>query len=95
MTGEELTLGQIGLSVVLVIILQMVYGTLNVPAAAKPWIAVGIGIALSIVALYYYLPAGQSCTFKMAVDYVVRGFMSGATAVGLREISKARARDAP
>lgn len=84
----ELQIGSFGASVILTIILKMVYNTINVPKRAKPWIAIGIGIALGIVAMYYVRDPQQQATFKVVVDYVLQGFMTGATVIGLHEVTK-------
>lgn len=88
---EELILGSVGVSIILTIILRMIYGILNVANKLKPLIAVGIGLLLAIVVLFYNLEPGKALTFRMLIDYLVQGFMTGATAVGLYELSKKRA----
>lgn len=85
---NELAIGQISASVVLSIVLGLIYKTFTVPDKYKAFIAIIIGIGLGIVAMYYYTPAGQACTFKMCVDYVLSGFMTGATSVGLYEATR-------
>ena len=85
MTGQELALGSIGISVILSILLRMVYNTFDLPNKAKPWIAVGLGMALALVALG---TTGAAVTFAIVVTYCVQGFMVGATAVGLYEMTK-------
>lgn len=85
---EELQLGSIGISVLLSIVLRMVYGTWEVSSKAKPWIAVGVGMALSMVALYV-TPSGTSA--QTVVAFLVQGFMTGATATGLYEMTRTKA----
>jgi len=85
MTGQELALGSIGISVILSILLRMVYNTFSVPSKAKPWIAVSLGMALAIVALS---TTGAAITSTLIVTYLVQGFLAGAAAVGLYEITK-------
>jgi len=80
-----IVLGSISISVILSILLRMIYNTFNLPNKAKPWIAVGLGMALAVAALY---ALGITITFAMVVSYLVRGFMVGATAVGLYEMTK-------
>jgi hypothetical protein len=82
---NELTLGSIGISVLLSILLRMIYGTLTIPNKAKPWIAVVLGVGLAIVALFV---ASPTITIGVVVTYVVQGFMVGATATGLYEMTK-------
>lgn len=85
MTGQEITLGSIGISVLLAIILQMVFNTWKVQDRFKAWIAVGCGMVLAITAL---LISGAACTPAMISTYLVQGFMTGATATGLYEMIK-------
>lgn len=85
MDASELTIGAFGVSVVLSVLLRLVYNTFEVGNRAKPWIAIVMGIMLGILALFY---VGDPCTFQLVVDYTAKGFMTGATAVGLYEITK-------
>ncbi|MFA5132954.1 MAG: hypothetical protein WC444_06535 [Candidatus Paceibacterota bacterium] len=85
---EELQIGSIGISVLLSIVLRMIYGTWEVSSKAKPWIAVGIGMGLSLVALYI-TPTGTSP--QTVVLFLVQGFMTGATATGLYEMTRTKA----
>ena len=82
---NELQIGSVGISIVLTILLRMIYGTFNVPKKYKPWIAVIIGVVLSLIAFY---TTGSAPTFAALVTYMVQGFMVGATAVGLYEMTK-------
>ena len=81
----DLQIGSVGVSVVLSILLRMLYGTWDVGNRAKPWIAVGCGMGLSLVALYV-APSGTSAA--TVVGFLVQGFMTGATAVGLYEMTQ-------
>lgn len=83
---QELTIGAFGASIVLSIILRMVYNSFNINNKFKPWLAVGIGMVLGIVAMFYNGFSG----FKPLVDYLLSGFMTGATSVGLYEMTKTR-----
>ena len=85
---EELQIGSIGISVLLSIVLRMIYGTWEVSSKAKPWIAVAIGMCLSMVALYI-APSGTSP--QTVVTFLVQGFMVGATATGLYEMTRTKA----
>lgn len=85
MTGQEITLGSIGLSVLLAIILQMVFNTWKVEDRFKSWIAVGCGMILATVAL---LISALACTPALIATYLVQGFMTGATATGIYEMVK-------
>jgi len=88
MTGQELTLGSIGISVILSILLRMVYNTFAIPNKFKPWIAVFLGMALAIVVM---LSTGAAVAFAVVATYLVQGFMTGATAVGMYEMTKQQA----
>ena len=85
---QEMAIGAFGVSMLLSVILRMLYGTFEVNNRWKPWIAVLIGIALGIVVMYYNLPAGMTVGFKLIVDHLLGGFMTGATAVGMYEMTK-------
>ena len=85
---QELAIGAFGVSVLLSVILRMLYNTFEIGNRGKPWIAVGVGIVLGIVVMYYNLPAGVCVGFKLIVDHVLGGFMTGATAVGMYEMTK-------
>ena len=85
MTGQELALGSIGISIILSILLRMIYNTFDLPNKAKPWIAVFLGMGLAIVVLF---TTGAAVTFALVVTYLVQGFMVGATSVGLYEMTK-------
>jgi hypothetical protein len=63
----------------------MVYGTVVLPDRAKPWISVGLGIGLAIVVMMMTASAND---FKTVAGFVVQGFMVGATATGLYEMTK-------
>jgi len=84
---QELQIGSIGISIILSILLRMLYGTWEVSGRFKPWIAVGCGLILSVVVMLTVLPVGQ-CDIKAVVSYLVQGFMTGATATGLYEMTK-------
>lgn len=85
MTGQELTIGAFSISIILSIVLRMIYNAIEVPNAYKPFVAVLIGMLLGIVSLMY---VGEIVTFKSVVDYLLRGFMTGATAVGFYEMTQ-------
>ena len=85
MGAEDLTIGAFGASIVLSILLRLIYNTFAIGNRVKPWIAIALGIGLGIVALYY---VGVPCSFQNMVDYILKGLMTGATAVGLYEITQ-------
>ena len=87
MSGE-MTLGAFGISVLLSIILRMLYNTWEISNRLKPWAAVLIGVGLAVVVMYYNLAPASKIGFKMVVDHVLGGFMTGATAVGMYEMTK-------
>lgn len=80
-------LGKYGIPVILSVFLGLIYRTFpNVPNRVRPWIAVILGMGLSMVALFY---AGKDPNLVNVVDYLMYGFMGvGASAVGLYELQK-------
>ena len=82
---DGLTIGAFGASVILSILLRLIYNTVTVNNKIKPWIAIVLGVALGFLAMCY---AGEETTVKIVIDYCLGGFMTGATAVGLYEISQ-------
>jgi O-antigen/teichoic acid export membrane protein len=87
MTGE-MAIGAFGVSVLLSVILRMLYNTWEIPNKIKPWIAVVIGILLAVVVMFYNLTPQATVGFKAWVDHILGGFMTGATAVGMYEMTK-------
>jgi hypothetical protein len=85
---EDLQIGSVGVSIILSILLRMLYGTWEVSSRIKPWIAVALGMGLAFVVMVTTCPLSQ-CGLKMIVSYMVQGFMTGATATGLYEMTKA------
>ena len=85
---QEMAIGAFGVSILLSVILRMVYNTWEIPNKIKPWLAVLVGIALAIVVMYYNLAPAAKIGFRMIVDHVLGGFMTGATAVGMYEMTK-------
>ena len=86
--GQEMAIGAFGVSIIISIILRMIYNTINIPNKVKPWLAIAIGIGLGIVVMYYNLTPQGVVGFKLVVDHVLGGFMTGATAVGMYEMTK-------
>jgi hypothetical protein len=82
---NDLQIGSFGLSVILSLVLRMIYGTWEIDNRYKPWIAVGAGMVLAFVAMY---TAGVACEAKAIVSYCTQGFMTGATATGIYEMTK-------
>ena len=82
---QEFQIGSVGASVILSIILRMIYGTWEVSNKIKPWIAVGIGMGLATVVMLATIP---NCTLAACISWEVQGFMVGATATGLYEMTK-------
>jgi hypothetical protein len=83
--NQELQIGSIAVSVILSILLRMIYGTWEINSRGKPWIAVGLGMGLAVVTMY---AAGVECQFRDVTSYLVQGFMTGATATGLYEMTR-------
>jgi len=89
---EDIQFGSMAASAILMGILALIYkvatrddGTNCIPNRFKPLLAVGLGIVLSIVGMYYneLIP-----TFKNVVNHVLVGLNIGLSAVGLWEVYK-------
>jgi len=79
----EISFGQYSIPVIITVLLALVFKILpGVSDAAKPFIAILLGIGLGIVGIFY---AGLAPTFPVIVDHVLYGLMTGAAAVGLWE----------
>lgn len=79
----EITIGQLAVPVILMIILGIIYNL--VPSIADRWkapIAIVVGIALCIVAMFYN---EEAFTIQMWIEYILGGLVYGAAAVGLYE----------
>ena len=88
MMENSLVIGAVSASVVLSILLRMFYGTFDVAVKVKPWIASLLGILLGVLSMYL---TEDVVTGKVLSVYLVQGFMVGATAIGLYEITKRKA----
>jgi hypothetical protein len=83
---EEVTFGQYAVPVILTVILGLVYKMVTtIPDKWKSLIAVGCGIGLGMIAIPY-----NSLPFTVVniVDHAIYGLMTGASAVGLWELSR-------
>lgn len=89
--GQEMAIGAFGVSLLLSVILRMIYGTFEVNSRWKPWIAVIIGVLLGMVVMLYNLAPGSTVGFRLIVEHVLGGFMTGATATGMYEMTKSKA----
>ena len=87
---NELTLGSIGLSVIIAVFLKVIYGTWALDNRYKAIMAASIGIALALVVFF---TTGIEASIGSIATYVVQGFMTGATATGLYEMTKTRKGD--
>lgn len=84
---NEITIGAYSLPVILTVVLGMIYKAVpQIPDRFKPFIAAAFGIGLGVAAMYYNLKA--PFTVSNWIDYILYGFMMGASAVGLWEMQK-------
>lgn len=84
---EEINFGQYALPVILTAFLGFVYKFLDgIPDRWKPVISICLGMILALIGLKY---ADKPWIFPIIVDHLLYGFMVGASAVGIYEISRA------
>jgi hypothetical protein len=80
-------LGAYSVPVILTVVLGAIYKAVpQVPDRFKPLIAAAVGVGLGIGAMYYNIEG--PFTVANWIDYCLYGFMVGASAVGLWEMSK-------
>ncbi len=86
---EVVKFGQYGIPVLLTVILSLLYNFFGdkIQDRYKSVIAVGIGVGLGILGLAYQ---SLSWTVGNIVDYVLYGFMVGASSVGIYEVTRAK-----
>jgi hypothetical protein len=86
--GDEVTLGQYTLPVLLTVILGIFYKILGEGLGDrwKSLIALAVGLGLGMVAMVYNQTAPYE--WRVVIDYGLYGLMSGAAAVGLYEVSR-------
>ncbi len=84
---EEVKFGQYALPVLLTVILGLIYKFIgiNIPDKWKSVVAVGAGIGLGILGIAYN---GLPWTVVNITDHVIYGFMMGASAVGIYEVTR-------
>lgn len=83
----EIAFGGYALPVLLTVFLALVYKIMgeNIKDRWKAMIAVGFGMCLGAVYVPY---EGLAFTAKNFVDYILNGFMVGASAVGIYEVQR-------
>ena len=86
MDPETITLGKYSLPVVLMILLALVFKNTSIKDSLKPFIAIGCGIILGIIALFYSEP--DVITFPMVVEFILAGVVAGTSATGAYETIK-------
>ena len=86
---EFVTIGQYGLAPLLTVFLGLFYRLVGdkLEDRFKAVIAVGVGIGLGILGLAY---KGLPWSVVNVVDYALYGFMVGASAVGIYEVTRAK-----
>jgi len=85
---QNLAIGGVFATVLINVFLRLIYLNFDVPNPWKPRVAVMLGVVVGVVAIYYNLAPGATVTFRMVVDHVIMGAMSGASAVGLYEMTQ-------
>ena len=86
MDPETITLGKYSLPVILMILLALVFKNISIKDSLKPLIAVGCGIVLGIIAMFYNEP--DVITFPMVVEFILAGVVAETSATGAYELIK-------
>ena len=86
---ELVKFGQYGIPVLLTVVLGLVYNFTGdkIPDKFKSLIAVGCGVGLGILGLAYN---SMPWTVANVTDFGLYGFMTGASAVGIYEVSRVK-----
>ena len=85
---DEISIGQYTLPVILSVFLGIVFKVwASIPDRFKSLVALALGTVLGIIAMYYNRE--PPFTIKVWIDYILFGFMAGASAVGLYEAGRA------
>jgi hypothetical protein len=84
--GEEITLGGYAIPPLITILLMIAFNFLGIGDRWKPLIAIGLGVALSLLAIPYL---GKAWTVVVIIDHTLYGMMAGCASVGLYEGQKA------
>lgn len=83
---EEITLGGYAIPPLITLFLMIVFNYLAIGDRYKPLVAIGLGAALSVLAIAYL---EKPWTAKIVIDHIFYGMMAGAAAVGYYEGQKA------
>ena len=76
-------IGSVSASLFITVIMGMIYRTWEVNGKQKPWIAIILGMAFSLLYMIY---SGTQFVANEVINNIVDGLMIGLTAVGINEI---------
>jgi len=89
---QEVNLGQYAIPFIITILLAFVFkpfdnpdGTSKLKDWIKGYIAAALGILICLVAMFY---KGGTITFTTWVDYILYGFIQGASAIGIFKLAQ-------
>jgi len=96
MTFEEFGLNRDTLPIILMVLLGLLFMAMGrgdasvIPNITKKMIAVGMGIALGILFMFYNMELDPQLkpTLTVIIKYVFGGLMMGANAIGLDQLTK-------
>ena len=90
--NETVVFGQFGMSVVISVILGVIFkrwenpdGSSSLKAWKKTWIACAVGMIFGLIGMVYM---GIVFSAKNVILYLITGFMTGTTSIGMFEIMK-------
>jgi len=86
MDPETINLGKYSLPVILMLLLALIFKNTSIKDSIKPFIAIGCGIVLGIIALFYSEP--DVITFPIVVEFILAGAVAGLSATGAYETIK-------
>jgi hypothetical protein len=98
----EVMIGKYSVSFILTILLAWFFSLISndpdqISNRVKKAVAVGAGVAMSILAMFYKAHTDSSVQIDIVpiVDYAISGFLIGAASIGINQLMKTEKTDVP